>query len=422
MRLFPVSVVLICGLLGACSGHDSAPPAAVPASALQLRIEPWPLPADPVAAQPDLVAAPDGSLLLSWLSPDADGHRLRYARFAGNQWQPAQQIARGDDWFVNWADTPHLLASADGALWAQWLRKSATTPYAYDVRLSRSADGAQWSAPVTVHDDGTASEHGFVSLWREGVDGLGIAWLDGRNTRSTQDHAHHGAGAMTLRSARFDAQLGKHDEHELDAMTCDCCQTAAASTADGALLVYRGRDAAKIRDIRIRRRSGSDWRPAQHVHADNWTMPACPVNGPSVAAHGADAWVAWYTAPQGEPLLRVAHSGDGGATFNPPLALDRGVEVQGRVQLAADAQAIWLAWIRENGSGQSLWLARYDRALDKKTARVQVAALQGRGRGTGFPRLLADAGGARLVWTDVVDGKPLLRGAVISAVPAEDAT
>lgn len=421
MRIFPASIVLMCGLLVACTGQDSTPPAQIDEPVMTLRVEPWALPADPVAAQPDLAAAPDGGLLLSWLSPDAQGHQLRYARFSANQWQPPQQIARGDDWFVNWADTPHLIASADGALWAQWLRKSASTPYAYDVRVSRSADGVQWSEPITVHDDGTATEHGFVSLWPEGADGLGIAWLDGRNTVSSADHAHHGSGAMTLRSARFDARLHKHDETELDAMTCDCCQTAASVAADGPLVVYRGRDATEIRDIHLRRREGNGWSPAQRVHADNWTMPACPVNGPALTARRRDVWVAWYTAPQGEPLLRIAHSGDGGATFAAPREPDRGVELQGRVQLAADANGLWLAWLREDGSGQSLWLARYSPALEREIGRIQVAALEGRGRGTGVPRLLADNGTARLVWTDVVGGKPLLRGALVSALPAEDA-
>lgn len=415
MRIFPGFLVLACVLLGACSGEQrTADPVARPA--LRLRAEPWRLPADAVAAQPDLVAAPDGSLLLSWLSPDATGHQLRYARFSAGRWQPALSIARGDDWFVNWADTPHLAASADGALWAQWLRRSADTPYAYDVQLSRSADGRQWSAPVTVHDDGTATEHGFVSLWPEGTDGMGVAWLDGRHTAGS---GHHGGGAMTLRSARFDAGLRRHDEQELDAMTCDCCQTGASVAGNGTLLVYRGRDASEIRDIHLRRRTTGGWQPALRVHADNWTMPACPVNGPAVSARGDDAWVAWYTAPQGEPLLRIAHSGDGGATFGAPREPDRGVEVQGRVRLAADADGVWLAWLREDAHAQSLWLARYSLTLDRELGRLQVATLQGRGRGTGFPRLLAYHGGARLVWTDVADGKPLLRGAVVSALPAD---
>lgn len=423
MRIFPVSLALACALLGACSGDAPAPAAAAAGQALRLHAEPWPLAADASAAQPDLVAAPDGSLLLSWLAPDAQGHQLRYARFSGGRWQPARQIARGDDWFVNWADTPHLRASADGALWAQWLRRSAGAPYAYDVQLARSADGRQWSAPVTVHDDATATEHGFVSLWPEGADGMGIAWLDGRRTAGTGHGDGHGQGqgAMTLRSARFDARLGKHDEQELDPMTCDCCQTGAHADASGVLLVYRGRDAGETRDIHLRRRTAAGWQPARRVHADDWVMPACPVNGPAVTAYAGNAWVAWYTAPQGEPLLRLAHSSDGGASFGAPRVPDRGTGVQGRVQVAADADGLWLAWLREEGRGQSLWLARYSPSLDRELGRLQVAILQGRGRGTGFPRLLADRGNARLVWTDVVAGKPVLRGAVVSPVPAASA-
>ncbi|MGE4460038.1 MAG: hypothetical protein AB7D31_12335 [Stenotrophomonas sp.] len=427
MRIFPASLALACALLGACSGDVQAPAPTAPAAgpALRLHAEPWPLPADASAAQPDLVAAPDGSLLLSWLAPDARGHQLRYARFSAGRWQPARQIARGNDWFVNWADTPHLRASADGALWAQWLRRSAGNPHAYDVLLARSADGWQWSAPVTVHDDRTATEHGFVSLWPEGADGMGIAWLDGRRTAGTGHGDGHGQGngqgAMTLRSARFDARLRKHDEQELDAMTCDCCQTGAHAGASGILLVYRGRDAGEVRDIHLRRRVAGGWQPARRVHADDWVMPACPVNGPAVTAYGDEAWVAWYTAPQGEPLLRLAHSGDGGATFGAPRAPDRGTAVQGRAQVAADADGLWLAWLREDARGQSLWLARYSPSLERELGRLQVALLQGRGRGTGFPRLLADRGNARLVWTDVVAGRPVLRGAVVSPVAATSA-
>ena len=118
------------------------------------------------AAQPDLVRAPDGSLLLSWIEAQGDGHALQFARYAGGAWGEVQPIARGDDWFVNWADTPHMAATADGALWAHWLQKSAQAKYAYDVAMVRSGDGGvTWSTPVLVNDDGTPTEHGFVSMW-----------------------------------------------------------------------------------------------------------------------------------------------------------------------------------------------------------------------------------------------------------------
>ncbi|MEO6366318.1 MAG: hypothetical protein ABIO38_09780, partial [Luteimonas sp.] len=65
----------------------------------------------------------------------------------------------------------------------------------------------------------------------------------------------------------------------------------------------------------------------------------------------------------------------------------------------------------ESTGGQSLWLARYDATLSRQLERIQVAKLQGRGRGTGFPQLALRDGGAWLVWTDVVNKQPHLRGA-----------
>ena len=219
---------------------------------------------------------------------------------------------------MNWADTPHVALTADGALWAHWLRRSANAKYAYDVVLARSGDdGATWSKPVPVNNDGTPTEHGFVSMWPASGDRLGVAWLDGRNTGGGEHSAHgghtatgakHAPGAMTLRTAQFDAALPRSGERELDAMTCDCCQTDAALTASGPLLVYRDRTPEEVRDILVARSDGTQWQAAQRVHADDWKMPACPVNGPAVASEGRNAVVAWYTAAADTPTVKIART------------------------------------------------------------------------------------------------------------------
>ena len=55
-------------------------------------------------------------------------------------------------------------------------------------------------------------------------------------------------------------------------------------------------------------------------------------------------------------------------------------------------------------------LASYPRDLAGAPERVRIATLA-RGRGTGFPRLAVRQGVAHLVWTDIVDKQPRLRGA-----------
>lgn len=412
-------------LLAGCAAEVEAPK---PVLVGDIAIEAWPLPAMPGTAQPDLSRAPDGRLLLSWIS-EVPGRRpaFQFAEHIPDRgWQTARTIAVGNAMFVNWADTPHIVGTADRALWAHWLQKSADAPYAYDVMLVRSLDhGMNWSAPRKVHDDATTTEHGFVSMWAQDDGRLGMAWLDGRNTGSGgggHDGGHDGHGAdrgpMTLRTATFNAYMAQSGAAEIDADVCDCCQTAAAVTADGPLLVYRDRTKDEIRDIYATRFDGKAWSTPKPVHADGWKMPACPVNGPSVAALDRQAVVAWYTGANDEVAVKLAASADAGATFGTPVVVDKGPDVAGRVAVAIDAQQVWMVWLREAQGAQSLWLARYTPDLSKEIQRTKLADVNGRGRATGMPKLVLDGAVAHVVWTDVVDGTPQLKGVRIVAAAA----
>ena len=422
MKAITCSTLILCLMLAACSDRstDASSATRVEPPAL-VHVRPFALPASAPAAQPDLILDGSGRLLLSWVEPQDDAHALKFATFANGQWTPAQTIARGKDWFVNWADTPHLAATADGALWAHWLQKSATATYAYDVVLVRSSDGGRtWSEPLRVNDDGKATEHGFVSLWPASRDSLGVAWLDGRESAGGEHTMHEGAeahgssGMMTLRAATFGAQVQRHDDTRVDATTCDCCQTDIALTARGPLLVYRDRTPEEIRDIATSRLQRGTWSASRILHADHWTMPACPVNGPSVSAKGDEVLVGWYTAANDVPTLKLARSGDAGDRFAAPVVVDQGNAVQGRVDVAFDDEAAWVLWLREDAAGQSLQLARFAPGLSRELQRIEVAKLQGRGRGTGFPQLVLHDSMAHVVWTDVVAGKPQLHAAVVA--------
>ena len=142
-------------------------------------------------------------------------------------------------------------------------------------------------------------------------------------------------------------------------------------------------------------------------------MPACPVNGPAVAARGDEALVAWYTAAGDVPTLKLSRSTDAGGAFGAPVVLDRGDHVQGRVDVALGTDAAWVLWVREDRGGQSLHLARWAPDLSEERQRIEIAQLKGRGRGTGFPQLALQGDAAYVVWTDVVDGAPRLQGRVV---------
>lgn len=386
----------------------------------------WALPTPAGAAQPDLVSAPDGGLLLSWIEPAGEGrHRLQLARTTvgaeRQTWESSIQVAEGGNWFLNWADTPHVYALPDGSLWAHWLRSTGPARMDYGIDLVRSGDGGTtWSQPRLVHPAGTRGDHGFVTFWPQASDQLGIAWLDSRQKSTANAHdghsddGHHGgAGAMMLRAALYGPQAQQQAEWPLDASTCDCCTTSSAVTDRGAVVVYRGRSADETRDTRIVRFDGQAWTQPRDVHADGWRIAGCPVNGPVVVAESNQVWVAWYTEANGLPELRAARSDDAGDHFSAPVTLAKGAQVLGRVTLALGGGQLWAAWLGESTTpSQRLVLGRYDLQWgDAK--RIEVAELAARGRASGMPRMRWTNGAAWLVWTDVRDGGLVLKGASV---------
>src|SRR5690606_37383172 len=122
------------------------------------------------------------------------------------------------------------------------------------------------------------------------------------------------------------------------------------------------------------------------------------------------AIVAWYTEADSAPEVRVAASDDAGDSFAAPVTLDSGAAVHGRVAVALDAQQARVLWLREDEGQQSLWLSRRSLDLATEHERIEIARPNGSGRATGFPQLLAGDGGAYVVWTDVNNGTPNLKG------------
>jgi hypothetical protein len=302
------------------------------------------VPAAPGSQGPNLAVGAEDILALSWLEPDADGHRLQYSVLQDSQWSKPVQVARGDDWFVNWADFPSVVPIS-GSLWAaHWLVRQPPGGYAYDVFFSVSSDGGvTWSDPVVPHDDGTPTEHGFVTLFPQPA-GIGLVWLDGRNMAEEPSPANELQG-MTLRSAVYSKELNIANEAVVDELICDCCQTDVALTADGPVAVYRDRTPDETRDIYAARFIDDAWQPGIPVADDGWTIPGCPVNGPVVEANGEQVAVAWFTAANDTQRVRLARSGNSGESFSTPVDVTEG-EVFGRVGLAllADGGAA-VSWL-----------------------------------------------------------------------------
>jgi hypothetical protein len=387
--------------------------------AWSLERQPLPLPATSPSMAPRIAALADGGAVVTWLERMDKGHRMRHAVFDGEAFGPARTIASGR-FFANWADTPGLIALPEGPWVAHWLERSGQGTYAYDVLASVSLDrGETWGETFSPHLDGTPTEHGFVSTWNAGTGEAGMTWLDGRNTLPAAvdrppGHDHHGdGGAMTLRTARVDERGRLKGEALLDDRVCDCCATASAVTDDGPVVVYRNRSEAEIRDIYIVRQTDAGWSEPRPVHADQWHITGCPVNGPAVIARGRTVVVAWFTMGADEsPRIQVAVSRDAGQTFDEPHVLDRDLAL-GRVDLAWSGDGFVLSWLAQEQGG-ALRLAEFD-GDGVLRVRHELGALDG-GRSSGFPRLLALEGSRLLIaWTDADPdtGDPVVRAGLL---------
>lgn len=361
------------------------------------------------SAQPYLFSGE--ATLLSWIENSSDSlYTLKYAELKNEQWDTAKTIATGANWFVNWADFP-AIAEHNGMLMSHYLQMSAAGIYTYDIHMKlgdRSTD--TWQDDFILHDDGTKSEHGFVTTIPYKEHSFFVTWLDGRNTVGGHDHG--GSGAMTLRAAEITSAGEKLNETELDVKTCDCCQTSAAITQNGPIVVYRDRSDDEIRDIYITRKTNNVWSEPKAIYNDNWKISGCPVNGPKADAIDDLLAIAWYTGANELPKVNVIFSMDGGKNFGAPIIVDE-VFTIGRVDIAliSDNDAI-VSWVTSNDS-KTIIKAQKIMASGDKGKTVVVAELDP-SRTSGFPQLEVVKDKAIFAWTAILNDNTYIKTATIS--------
>ena len=354
-------------------------------------------PASDSCAEPYLFTDNKGMVYLSWVEKIGKESTLKFSTLLNDQWAEPVKISSGNDWFVNWADYPVVIAdSSNNNMIAHFLGKSAAGTYAYDVKYITSSDnGKSWNDPKLLNEDGKQAEHGFVSMIPYG-DKYFISWLDGRNTSMEMGEGghedHH--GQMSLRGAIMDKQGNKTGEWELDKRVCDCCQTSAALTTEGLVVVYRDRSDDEIRDMSIVRFVDGKWTEPKTIFPDHWEIKGCPVNGPRADAIGNHLVIAWFTMPDKKGQVNLIFSEDGGATFNKPIRIDEGNPI-GRVDVVMlDERTAMVSWME--GAAIKVIKVHMDGTKEEP---IMIASSSDK-RSSGFPQMTRSGNNLFFAWTD----------------------
>jgi hypothetical protein len=353
-------------------------------------------PENQLAGEPYLFSDWEGGVYLSWIEDYDTVSHLKLSQWKDGAWNTPTTIVSGTEWFINWADYPMVVTNGGGRFMAHFLDKSGPGKFSYDVKITTSDDGTLWKTPFILHDDGKEAEHGFVSLVPYG-EFVFVSWLDGRNTVSDipdehQGHDHH--GEMSLRAAIVSYDGVKLNEWELDTRTCDCCQTSAAITDNGPVVIYRDRSETEVRDISIVRYVDNQWTDPKSIFTDNWKINGCPVNGPRCEAINNTLAIAWFTLANNTPEVKVVFSADGGETFGKPIRVS-GEETIGRVDLVLlDEATAVVSWME----GSAIMVTKVY-ANGKYDTPVQVSESSS-SRSSGFPQIARSGAAVVVAWTD----------------------
>ncbi|PZX53066.1 hypothetical protein LV84_03270 [Algoriphagus ratkowskyi] len=353
-------------------------------------------------------------LMMSWVKMVNDSTaQLKYSRLEGSNWVPPKVIVEGTDWFVNWADFPSITEN-NGNLLTHFLEKSSKETFSYDVKLNLLPKGVtQWRNGLQLHNDSTKTEHGFVSVLPYQEDSFFVAWLDGRGSGASMNHGHdsHG-GSMSIRAATVSSDGTISNESQLDAKTCDCCQTTAAITDNGPIVIYRDRSDEEVRDIAITRYVNGQWTTPKIIHEDGWKINGCPVNGPKADAKGNSLVVTWFTGVNNKPVVNVAFSTDGGENFGEPIQVS-GLETLGRVDVAIlESNMAVVSWV-DTENGKNYLKAMKVESSGKMYTPVLVTEMDPV-RKSGFPQMEKLDDKLYFAWTDILEDIGSVKTAFIS--------
>jgi len=341
-----------------------------------------------------------------WRARVADGYVLvsRSTDSGASFSEPVRVNAEAERIAADGENRPKLAFGDKGEIFVSWTR-SLETPFAGDVRFSRSTDdGASFAPPVTVNDDHQPIGHRFDALTVDGRGAVWVLWLDKRDQAAAEKAGGEFTGISLYSAQSTDGGASFSPNRRLAAHTCECCGIALALDRDGVpVAAWRHVFGANVRDHQLMRLD--ERMTPVRLSAEQWAVDACPHHGPALAiARDGTAHAAWFSGAPGHEGVFYARAGGTGKKFSRPLAFGNDARQAGHPHLLAVGEQVYLAW-KEFDGRSAVWLMQSANGGKSWQPPARVADTED---ASDRPWLVSDGRRVLLSWNTLKEGHRLV--------------
>lgn len=291
-----------------------------------------------------------------WLAQVQDGFvMVSHSADQGKSFSSAVKVNQQAEYISASGETrPKIVLAKNGNIYISWTQ-SLDTPYAGNIRFSRSLDGGKrFAAPITVNDNLDAITHRFETMGMNSRGQIYLAWLDKRDAVLAKNKDEKYTGIAVYYAVSDDEGKSFHANIKVADHTCECCRVAMdIDKTDTPIIVWRHIFGKNVRDHGMARLDGSTFKNeeanVQRVTFENWEVEACPHHGPSLSIVGDFIHMVWFNHATERSGLFYAHSENNGKSFSAPITVGDSTRQAGHAAVLAKGKYVYLAWKEFDG-------------------------------------------------------------------------
>ena len=348
-----------------------------------------------------------------WLAQVEEGHVLvSHSADQGKTFSAGVKVNPQPEAVAASGETrPKILLAKNGNIYISYTQ-SLETPFAGNIRFSRSVDGGRsFSAPITVNDNLDPITHRFEAMGINARGQIYLAWLDKRDGAAAKIKGEKYGGIAVYSAMSDDEGISFHPNIKVADHSCECCRVAMAiDNTDTPVVVWRHVFGKNVRDHGMTRLTGANnaadrAATVQRVTFDNWEVDACPHHGPALSISGDVYHMTWFNHGSVRSGLFYAHSSDGGKTFSDPLSIGNAARQPGHAAVLSTGKHVYIAWKEFDGEVSTINAMR---SRDGGASWGQVETVADTRDVSDHPLLIANKAQVFLSWSSLLEGYRLI--------------